>query len=161
MLRIYYVANNDMPGDGIPTLKVAELVAGGFTTTSLVQGVENLQLEYGLDTDGNGDADVYTASPTCTSHAPCHHADLRRPLDVGGVGQGVPPEPQRRPSPGHNDTNTYVLGIANPSTGMATRIQWVPAGAYKRKVFQEVVRLQNASGRRSHHHETASKGASP
>src|SRR5205085_10936501 len=74
--HIYFVANNDKPGDGIPTLKRAELGAGAFNIVPLVEGGDNLQLEYGLDstvpTTGspaayNADASRYNggAPPTC------------------------------------------------------------------------------------------------
>lgn len=147
LVRIYYVANNDRAGDGIPTLKVAELGAGGFSASSLVQGVENLQLEYGLDTDENGDADVYTSNPglylgcTTASSPSCvgHWASvvsvkafvLSRSIDQ---------------SPGYVDTNTYVLG--RKFNGDANSFSSLEAG-YKRKVFQEVIRLQNPAGRRA------------
>src|SRR5207237_180954 len=69
--HIYFVANNDKPGDGIPPLKRAELGvnAGGaaaFNVVPLVEGVENLQLEYGLDTavPTTGSPAVYTADPS-------------------------------------------------------------------------------------------------
>src|SRR4029077_9116717 len=74
--HIYFVANNDQPGDGIPTLKRAELGAGAFTIVPLVEGVENLQLEYGLDTSvpTTGSPAVYTADPNtynACAPAPC------------------------------------------------------------------------------------------
>lgn len=148
VLRIYYVANNDVAGDGIPTLKYRELGAGAFNDpVSLVQGIENLQLEYGLDTDANGDADVYTAdpdlylacnsttTPTCVGHWTSVVSTkvflLSRSVD---------------PSPGHNDTNSYVLG--RKANGAPNTFTGLPA-KYKRSVFQEVIRLQNPSGRRS------------
>lgn len=147
VLRIYYVANNDKPGDGIPTLKVRELGAGGFSTASLVQGAENLQLEYGLDTDSNGDADVYTASPdlylacteatvpTCVGHWTSVVSAKVFLLSRNVEAQG-----------GSADTNKYVLG--RKADGTPNEYTSLPAG-YKRKVFQEVVRLQNPSGRRA------------
>jgi type IV pilus assembly protein PilW len=149
VLRIYYVANNDKPGDGIPTLKYAELGAGGFSASSLVQGVENLQIEYGLDTTvgGDGDADIYTANPdlylgcnagtvpTCVGHwvsvVSAKVFLLSRNVDAIG---------------GYTDTNKYVLG--RKADGSPNQYTSLPAG-YKRKVFQEVVRLQNPSGRRA------------
>lgn len=146
VLRIYYVANNDRAGDGVPTLKVAELGAGALAATSLVQGVENLQLEYGLDTDGNGDADVYTANPdlylgcgpattpTCVGHwtsvVSAKVFVLTRSIDT---------------TPGYVDAKTYVLG--RKANGDANEFSGLEP-AYKRRVFQEVVRLQNPSGRR-------------
>ena len=151
LVRIYYVASNDKPGDGIPTLKRAELESGGFTTTSLVQGVENLQLEYGMDTNDDGNADVYSASPDL--YQACTNATT--PTCVGRwmsvvsakvfiLSRGVDK------SPGHTDNKTYVLGqLADPANGSGGPNSVGPFNdAYKRSVFQEVIRLQNASGRR-------------
>lgn len=65
--HIYYVANNDKAGDGIPTLKRMELRLDGgqlgFTAVPLVEGVDNLQFEYGIDSSGDGVVDLYTAAP--------------------------------------------------------------------------------------------------
>ena len=151
LVRIYYVANNDRPGDGIPTLKRAELGAGGFASISVVQGVENLQVEWGLDTSGDGNPDVYTAapdlnlacspagSPTCMDHwasvVTAKLFVLSRNVDA---------------TPGHTDARTYTLGhVADPAAGSGDPLEVGPFGdAFKRSVFQEVVRLQNASGRR-------------
>jgi len=60
--RIYFVASCSRCGTGgdtIPTLKRVDLVGGQLVETALVEGVETLRIEYGLDTDGNGSADVY------------------------------------------------------------------------------------------------------
>jgi type IV pilus assembly protein PilW len=71
MTHIYYVANNDKAGDGIPTLKRKELrLESGqlnFATVPLVEGVDNFQLDYGIDTSGDGVVDQYTAAPS-TAH---------------------------------------------------------------------------------------------
>jgi type IV pilus assembly protein PilW len=66
--HIYYVANNDKAGDGIPTLKRQELRLNDanelqFVTVPLVEGIEKLQLEYGIDTSNDGVVDQYTAAP--------------------------------------------------------------------------------------------------
>jgi type IV pilus assembly protein PilW len=71
LTHIYFVANNDRSGDGIPTLKRAELrlVNGqlGFTIVPLAEGVDNLQFEYGIDTNGDGAVDQYVAAPTAVA----------------------------------------------------------------------------------------------
>ncbi len=147
LVRIYYVANNDRAGDGIPTLKYAELGAGGFASSSLVQGVENLQIEYGLDTDGNGDADLYTSDPGL--YATC--STTTSPSCVGQWASVVSVKAfvlsrSIDQSPGYTDANTYVLGRkfnGDPNTFGSL------AAGYKRKVFQEVIRLQNPAGRRA------------
>lgn len=62
-VHIYFVANNNEAGDGIPTLKRAELGSGSFTIEPLVDGIENMQIEYGIDTNSNGTADIYNSAP--------------------------------------------------------------------------------------------------
>lgn len=65
---IYYVRNfANTAGDGIPTLCRKVLQYGGVPTVDtecLAQGVENLQMEYGLDPDGDGEPNVFVANPT-------------------------------------------------------------------------------------------------
>ena len=148
VLRIYYIANNDVAGDGIPTLKFTELRAGGFSATSLVQGIENLQLEYGLDTDltPNGDANIYTANPDL--YLGCTAATA--PTCVGHWVSVVSAKVfmlsrNVEPVAGYTDTNKYILG--RKADGTPNELSSLEAG-YKRKAFQEVVRLQNPSGRR-------------
>lgn len=139
--RIYYIANNDRAGDGIPTLKVAELGADGFASTSLVQGVENLQLEYGIDADNNGDAETYMADPD----AGCAPADCVARWSTVVAAKVFVLSRSIEPAPAYTDTNSYVLGRKADGTPNTSS----PSGNYKRRVFQEVIRLQNAAGRRS------------
>src|SRR5205814_4481943 len=68
IVRSYYVSTCNecggfnVPSDNVPTLKRAELVGTQMTITPLVEGVENLQLFYGFDTDGDGNPDTYRAT---------------------------------------------------------------------------------------------------
>lgn len=64
---IYYIrsfANN--PGDNLPTLcrKVLRGAGPSMTTECLAAGIENLQVEYGVDTSDDGHPNVYLTSPT-------------------------------------------------------------------------------------------------
>src|SRR5207244_4265237 len=61
--HVYYVSPNDQSGDGIPTLKVANLSGDDYSVTPLVEGIEQLQIEYGIDTSGDGLPDSFTSSP--------------------------------------------------------------------------------------------------
>lgn len=64
---IYYIRNFAyQPGDGIPTLckKVLRGAAPGMTTECLAAGIEDMQIEYGIDVNGDGFANVYMPSPT-------------------------------------------------------------------------------------------------
>ena len=67
--RIYFIRNySNTPGDQIPALCRKVLTGAGpsMTTECLAQGVENLQVEYGLDASGNGRPDAFLSNPTQT-----------------------------------------------------------------------------------------------
>lgn len=63
--RIYFIANNDRAGDGLPSLKMAELHDATWTISTIASGIEQLQLEYGQDNVPGSDttADIYVAAP--------------------------------------------------------------------------------------------------
>jgi type IV pilus assembly protein PilW len=64
---IYYIRQfANVPGDGIPTLcrKVLRGFGPSMTTECLATGIENLQIEYGIDTSGNGQPNLYEPAPT-------------------------------------------------------------------------------------------------
>ena len=66
---VYYIRNfSDTAGDGIPSLcrKQLTFTAGGtgIETECLARGVEDLQVEYGIDPDDSGSADRYESAPT-------------------------------------------------------------------------------------------------
>lgn len=60
--HIYYIAANNIAGDGIPTLKRWELGASN-NPQPIAEGIENLQITYGIDSDANGIADSYSDAP--------------------------------------------------------------------------------------------------
>jgi len=145
--HIYFIANNDNPGDGIPTLKVAELTGGGFAISSLVEGIENMQLEYGLDTSGDGVPDVFTTDPN--SYNACDSSTS--PTCVGNWQNAVAVKihilsRNITQSPSLPDDKTYTLGLN--FAGAANTVG--PFNdRYKRHVFETSIKLYNPAGRRS------------
>jgi len=150
MTRIYFIANNDNAGDGIPTLKRAELGPTGFTIVPLVEGIENLQYEYGLDTSATSDGapDVFTADPDNYTGAG----------SVGAIGNWRNVVSMRvnllarntDSTPGYSDTKVYTLGrnadgTANTCTPGSSVLCY--AVAYKRHAFVAEVRLTNPAER--------------
>jgi type IV pilus assembly protein PilW len=149
---IYFVANNNVDGDGIPTLKRAELASDGAAVTwnivPLAEGIENLQLEYGLDlapaTSGDGVADLTTADPAgaagCAAQA-CAAANWRSAVAVSlhVLARNA------SATPGYVDKNDYILG--RNGNGSINKIA-AANDAYKRHVFQSLVALPNPAGRR-------------
>ena len=140
VMHIYFVADNNDPGDGVPTLKRADWdpTIGDFKIVPLVEGIENLQFEYGLDNDANSTPDALNADPGtyngCAAD-PCYIANwvntmtvkvhlLSRSLDA---------------SPGYTDTKTYQLGP----------VTVVPINdGLKRHAYTGTIRMNNPAGRR-------------
>lgn len=144
--HIYFIADNDKPGDGIPTLKRAELGPGAFSIVPLVEGVENLQLEYGLDTSlpTTGTPAVYTADPnTYNACAPAVCISYWRntvAVKVNVLSRNV------TATQGFTDTKTYTLGL---TAGGAANVVGPFNDGYKRHTYTSVARLYNPAGRNS------------
>jgi type IV pilus assembly protein PilW len=67
VVRTYYVASCDRCGvDTIPTLKRAELGGDAIVVTPVAEGIENLQIEYGIDANNDGTPDRYLDSIDAT-----------------------------------------------------------------------------------------------
>lgn len=130
IVQVYFVSLDNNSGDGIPTLKRRELdqATGAFVTTPLVEGIEYLQVDYGLDANADGAADSYIAAPVA--------ADWPNIVSVklNIIARNI------ETSTGHNDTKSYVLGSAGAFGPFNDQ--------YKRHAYTQVVRLINPSGRR-------------
>jgi type IV pilus assembly protein PilW len=122
-------ANPSAPA--VPTLTRMDLGPGGFTLVPLVEGIENMQLEYGLDGDGDGAADSFVVTPANTAAAWASVVSVRLHLLSRNV----------ESTPGYTDTKTYQLGTVVSNTV-------TPGGAYARHAYVEHVRLVNPSQRK-------------
>lgn len=140
---IYYIApcsiatgsgGTCQAGDvALPTLKRVELVAAGMSNpVPLVEGVENLQFEYGLDANADGDADSFTAKPTSVAQW-AQVVSVRIHLLARNADE----------TPGFVDSKTYAFGKnSDGSDNTAT-----PGGAFRRHNYTELVRVTNVSQR--------------
>ena len=68
---VYFVQSFTNAGDGIPALcrRVLRSASGGapaYATECLAQGIENLQIEIGVDSDEDGTANFFTPTPTAS-----------------------------------------------------------------------------------------------
>jgi type IV pilus assembly protein PilW len=133
LVRIYYIGTCSTcgaGGDSIPTLRMVE---NAGASVPLVEGIENMQFEYGIDNVGGRDGapDFYTNAPAANEWQ-----------DVVAVRTHLLSR-NNEPTPGYGDPKTYDLGPAAPAV--------TPAGAdraYKRHVYSQLVRVVNQSGRR-------------
>ncbi len=142
--HIYFVANNDNPADGIPTLKRAELGVGGFTIVPLVEGIENIQVEYGIDTNNDGAPEVFTADPD-TYNACVGVACVQNWRNVVSVKINVLARNTEKTS-GYTNNKTYTLGLT--AAGADNNVV-INGDSFKRHVYRSNVRLNNPAGRSS------------
>lgn len=146
VVHIYYISKcsvevsgsctNADGGTPIPTLKRVELgVASGsptLTSVTVAEGIENLQIDYGIDSDGDGapnGSDITT--PTVAQWPNVVTLKiylLARSTDL---------------TAGFSDAKTYGMGMAGAVSPAAGEL------AYKRHLFVQSVRLVNPSSRRA------------
>lgn len=121
--RVYYVTADDV-------LTRTELSGSSYSVTSpMVDGIEMIQFEYGLDTSGDGQVDAFLASPT----------DPQWP-DVVAVRVWLVAR-NLQATNGYTDNNTYQLGSSAYTVPTAMK-------GFKRQVYSTTVNLPNVSGRR-------------
>ena len=147
-VHIYYVSTDNGQGEAIPTLKRLQLAYSGgvvgWTDMPLVEGIEEFQMEYGLDQDGDGAPDAYAADPTDFPVGACAGAcPLNNWMNVV-TGRISILARNLEASPDYTDIKTYELG--NDKNGTAITV--TPADNFRRHVYSGLVRIANVSNRR-------------
>jgi len=136
--RTYYVAtcNDCIANDGIPTLKRVEMIDGAMRTMSVAEGIENLQVEYGLDTNNDGRPDNFVtlgsgaiATPAVAPNVWQNVVSVRVHLLARATDTTA----------GYSDVRTYQVG---PDVSVS------PTDSFKRTLLATTVRLNNVGGRR-------------
>ena len=132
IVRIYYISSCSVVtgstcADSIPTLKMVEFMNGAQTTIPLVEGIEDMQFDYGIDTTSDGAPDSYASAPTAANWP--NIMTVRVNLLARN----------NEATPGYTDNKTYTLGDAASVT---------PGGSFKRHAYSQLIRLTNPSGRR-------------
>ncbi|HSG58437.1 MAG TPA: PilW family protein [Woeseiaceae bacterium] len=122
---IFYVRNfANTAGDGIPTL-CRKVLRGGnpdMQTECLATGIEDLQLEYGIDTTEDGQPNVFTPSPTL--------AEIQNAVSARIFILARTTEIDTR------YTNDKVYSISNAP-------DYTPGDSFHRRVFSTNVTIQN------------------
>ena len=141
LVNIYYISQCSMPtGAGgtcaatddnsnwIPTLM---LVQNGAAATPLVEGIENMQFDYGVDAGTNGSPDGYTTATAVTAAVNW--------ANVMAVRVNLLARNNDRTT-GYQDTKRYNMGLAGLTVATNDR--------FKRHAYSQLVRVINHSGRR-------------
>lgn len=150
---IYFVSPfSDTTGDGIPTLKRLERTSSGYQTVALVEGIEYLQVEYGLDDGSNGGTandgipDRYVTSVTPATPAASDYTDVANSVSqawaqVVAIKIFVVSR-NNDPTTGYTDpTTSYQVGTAST----ATYTPDTSVRSYRRNVYSQTVYLENPS----------------
>ena len=145
VVHIYFVAGNNEPGDGVPTLKRAELGADGtFTIVPLVEGIENLQLEYGVDGNGDSSPDVVNADPGSLNGCVLDTCYIANWVNVMSVNVHLLSRASEG-SAGYVDRKSYALGTNPDGTNLVVGPFY---DRYKRHAYQQTIRFNNPAQRR-------------
>ncbi len=131
--RVYFIRSYaDTPGDGIPALcrmELQQVANASMAVECLADGVENLQVEWGLDADNDCVVDTYTSNPGADALADTAITArlwlLVRSTDVDG---------------GYTDDKTFDFGDYQRADA--------EADAFHRRVYSTTVQLRNPVGDR-------------
>jgi len=122
---IYFIRQfANVPGDGVPTLcrKVLSGAAPNMTTECLATGIEDLQIEYGIDNSEDGHPNVYMTNPSLT--------DMQNVVSARIFLLARTTEIDTR----YTNNKTYSLSNSG---------DFVPNDSFHRRVFSTSVSIQN------------------
>lgn len=121
--KIYYLRNVDDSGEDVPTLCAQVLQGSSLAEECYVDGIENIQIELGLDLDGDSTPDIFKSNPSTSEIGDVVVVRLyllaRSPDEING----------------YSNNKTYYLGtttIDNPNDG------------YFRRVYSTTIQIKNA-----------------
>ncbi len=128
---VYYIRNFSVRADdGIPTLCRKSLQMGAtptMVTECMVEGIEQMQIEYGIDIDGNGVANQYIAAPNALEFTQV--ASIRVHLLARS----------RLPQQAYTNDKTYLLGD----------VTFTPNDSFYRRSATTTIVLRNPSNLRN------------
>lgn len=122
VLFIRGYSDSDNREDGIPTLCMETLSGNAMAARCLVEGIEDMQYEFGIDTDSDGVPDRYSNSPTAAQLL--NAITVKVHLLVRSI----------RAVPGWVDEKSYSLG---------RKVVTARRDGYLRRVFSATVLLRN------------------
>lgn len=126
---IYYIRTYCRPGDGIPSLVRRYWNGAAVTTECLARGIENMQVEYGMDTDDDGYPNQYMDGIAYAANE-SNLAAVRVYLLARS----------EREFQGYDNTKTYTIANAPDYT---------PADGFFRRVYSTTVQTRNPTGART------------
>ena len=117
-------------GSGVKNLQLGDRVVNPFP---IVDGIENLRVDWGVDTSGDGTPDVWSR---CDAASPCDAAAWANvtAVKVYILSRNI------ESSTGYSDDKSYVMGLSGATTATTD--------AFKRHVYSATITLPNRTGPR-------------
>ncbi len=145
LVRIYYISTDNGNGVAIPTLMRLDFTGAGFAVTPLVEGIEELNIEYGIDIDNDGTPNFYSTDPTtftnagaCATCNPYSNWSKVVTARVSLLSRNIDP------SPNYTDIKTYTIG----RNAAGADVTVTPGGAFRRHAYTGLVRVVNVAQRK-------------
>ena len=130
--RLYYIAScDDCGNDSIPTLKRVDFVNGATQVTPIAEGVQELQFEYGFDTNGDGAPDVFLTGLDGVVGSPSNTWANVTAVRIWMMSRTT------EATQGYTDTKTYSLGVFGPRGPYND--------GFKRRVYSALVHVYNVA----------------
>jgi type IV pilus assembly protein PilW len=145
LVNVYFVSTNNRAGQNIPTLMRLEMTGSTIAQIPMVEGIEEMNVEYGIDNDGDGQPDANTSDPTNYTYAGCTTCTAVNNWSNVVTAQLHVLARSPEPSPGYIDTKSYSLG---PDAAGNAIIVGPKKDGYRRHVYTAMVRIVNPAGRR-------------
>jgi type IV pilus assembly protein PilW len=141
LMRSYYISSDNGHGVAIPTLKRMEFTGANFVDVPLVEGIEQINYEYGIDNDGDGSPDVFSADPTSLGATPKDQAIIWSnvvAVRINLLARSI------EPSVNYTDSKTYTLGLDKKGAPVTV----TPGDHYRRHAYTSLVRVVNVAERK-------------
>jgi len=132
IVNAYYVSNQSKYDASLPALRRRSLVGEVMQDQEIIPGVENLQVQLGIDTTGNGEVDGYVDSDRADPGVPIHSVRLWLLVRSEMTEQGQ----------GYQDTKTYVTPDADLTDISPATDENYPA-EFRRRTITKTIYLRN------------------
>ncbi len=134
----------DDNGQPIPTLARQELIGGTMTEVPLVEGIDMISYQFGVDTNSDGYPDFFIATPSKTGATPAQDNYSM----VVAVKVSVLARSDTANAEYNDQLKTYDL-VGDGTTAVYACTNYAPPACnYKRKVFTRTFQVRNIAQRR-------------
>jgi len=144
MVSIYYISTNNGQGEPIPTLTRMEFDGVQYTIVPLVEGIEELNVEWGIDNNNDGSPDIYSADPSAYTYTGCATCTSVENWQRVVTARVTLLARSTEASNNYTDQKTYTIGLDAAGIPITKTYN----DAYRRHVYTSTVRIVNVSDRK-------------